>query len=133
MALYKIESISQFKHTYFIEAQTKEHAEDEFVMRDSGAEEDYFDEAKQEHLGEQIFGTQEITKEDFEHWIAKERAERSLMSSHWMGDKLIRKVSYTEPTVEEPEIGAKVFRALGSGLIIGRPDVDGLGWWYEGK
>lgn len=125
MALYKIETLSQFKHTYFIEAETKSHAEDEICMRDSGSEDDFFDEAKQEHLGEQIFGSQEITKEDFDNWLMKERAERSLMSSHWMGDKLIRKVDYAEdePEADEPEDPAfYVFRTLGTGLIMGRPD-----------
>lgn len=94
MPLYKVEAISQFRMVYFIEAQEAIHAEDEVCMRDAYTEEDprYFDEAAQQHIGETIVCTDEVTYEDFTRWLQNNEK----IASHWMKDKLIHKAIYDD-------------------------------------
>lgn len=119
--LYRIDSISQFRMTYFIEAKSLEDALDEFTMRDSGSDEDFFDESDQEFLGETVFRAEESDYYQFNKLISEKRSG----TSWWMGDKLIRKVRY-ETDTDEPdseEIGKEVFKDLGASLILGRPRI----------
>ena len=124
MALYKVETISQFKMTYFIEADEKDHANDAIVMKDSGNEEDFFDDAHQEHLGEVIFSTEEITKTQFNTWLNEQRVlGYGSNCSHWMGDKLIHKIDYDDMPIQyadtdEEFTSANVFRNTASRLIL---------------
>lgn len=116
--LFRIDTISQFRMTYFIEAKTLEHALDELTLKDSGSEKDFFDEVDQEHIGETIFRAEESDYYQFNKLLSEKRSG----SSWWMGDKLIRKVDYGEESTED-EVGKKVFKDLGTSLITGRPRV----------
>lgn len=94
MPLFLVDTIVQFRHKYVIEAEELSHAYDEVVMRDSGADEDHFDEVTQRYLGETILDGREITKEQYDQLLKDLAADRDEMSSHWCGDKLIRKIDY---------------------------------------
>lgn len=94
MPLYVIDTLVQFRHKYVVEAENLEHAYDEVVMRESGSEEDYFDEVTQRYLGETILDGREITHEEFHNMLSTLSKDPKESSSHWMGDKLIRKIDY---------------------------------------
>ena len=117
--LYRIDALSQFRMTYFIEAKSLEHALDEFVCKDSGSDKDFFYEVDQEHLGETIFLAEESDYYQFNKFLAEKRPG----CSWWMGDKLIRKVDYGDDEPTEDEVGKEVFKAIGTSLITGRPHV----------
>ena len=121
--LYRIDALSQFRMTYFIEAKSLEHALDEFVCKDSGSDKDFFYEVDQEHLGETIFLAEESDYYQFNKFLAEKRSGSS-WCSWWMGDKLIRKVDYGDGDEStEDEVGKEVFKAIGTSLITGRPRV----------
>lgn len=94
MPLFVVDTIVQFRHKYVIDAETLEHAYDEVTMRDSGCDEDSFDEVTQRYLGETILDGREITKEQFDQMLKDLASDRNEMSSHWCGEKLIRKIDY---------------------------------------
>ena len=94
MPLFVVDTIVQFRHKYVIEAKNLEHAYDEVTMRDSRCDEDYFDEVTQRFLGEVITDGREITKKEFDKMLVDLADDKDEMSSHWCGDKLIRKVNY---------------------------------------
>ena len=94
MPLYVVDTIVQFRHKYVIEADSVEHAYDEVTMRDSGCDEDSFDEVTQRYLGETILDGREITMEQFKEMMTDLQNDKEEMCSYWMDDKLIRKVDY---------------------------------------
>lgn len=92
--LFIVDTISTFRNRYIIEADELEHAYDEVTMVDSGDPADSFESAEQRYLGETILDGREITIEDFDDMIVK--MEETNEGSHWMGEKLIRKIDYTK-------------------------------------
>lgn len=92
--LYLVDTIVTFRHKYVIEADELEHAYDEVTMRDSGADEDSFEEVTQLYLGETITDGREISKKEFKKMLKALETDKREMSSYWMGDKLIRKIDY---------------------------------------
>jgi len=78
---------------YAIEAETLEHAMDELVMTEHDRS---FDEVSQKWLGEQIIEGREVTELALESTIEALGQDPSEMCSHWMGDKLIHKVTYED-------------------------------------
>ncbi len=65
MPKYIITTVSTFVHKYAIEAQTAEHASDEWVMLNGGYEDTYPDccEILQKHVSEDIAEVREATDE----------------------------------------------------------------------
>ena len=94
MPLYVIDTLVQFRHKYVVEANDIDHAMDEVVMRESGRDEDYFDEISQLYLGETIIDGREITHKEFNSMLTDLAKNVKESSSYWMGDKLIRKIDY---------------------------------------
>lgn len=94
MPLFLVDTIVQFRHKYVIEADELSHAYDEVVMRDSNSDQDFFEEVTQRYLGETILDGREITKEQFDQMLKDLASDKSECSSHWCGDKLIRKIDY---------------------------------------
>jgi len=90
--LFIVDTIVTFRHRYVIEADELEHAFDEVTMVDSGLEADSFESAEQEYMGETILDGREISKKDFKKLL--EEMEHKGTGSHWMGEKLIRKIDY---------------------------------------
>jgi hypothetical protein len=90
--LFVVDTISTFRNRYVIEADELEHAFDEVTMIDSGNDADLFDPAEQEYMGETILDGREISKKDFKKLL--EQMEEKKTGSHWMGEKLIRKIDY---------------------------------------
>jgi hypothetical protein len=140
MGLFKITTLVQFKSVYFIEGKKLTHALDEVTMRESGNNDDYFEESGQQYLGEVIVDGEEVTMRDFEKFLTSaENGE--LTASHWMGDKLIRKINYetdeTNDTItvtpwdsledrqahNTMDAGHEAFKQMGTSLILGRPDI----------
>lgn len=76
---------------YAIEAETLEHAYDELVMTEHNRT---FDEVTQKWLGEQIVQGQQVSYEELLVLVNNLDKDKSELSSHWMGDKLIHKVEY---------------------------------------
>lgn len=137
MALFKITTLVQFKHDYFVEADCLEHAYDEVTMRESGADEDYFDEASQTYLGETIMNGEASSHGKFEDFLEEARDDEDRMQcSHWMGVDLIRTVKYDDPTLDDTTIdqphdtvsvGREVFKQMGTSLILGTPSIGPAG------
>lgn len=98
MPLYVVDTISTFRMRYVVEAKSEEHALDEVTMRDSGNEDDMFDEFSQKHIAENIIDSREITKEQFFHMIEdlKNKKDKYDWGSPWMGEQTIRVVKYKE-------------------------------------
>jgi len=94
MPLYVIDTISTFRMKYVVEADSIEHAYDEVVMRESGLDEDYFEELTQRHIGENITDGREISREELDKLVNTLKEDRRESCNYWMGDKLIRKVNY---------------------------------------
>ncbi len=92
--LYVVDTIVTFRHRYVVEAKELEHAYDEVVMRDSGSDTDNFDEVTQRCLGESIIDGREITKKEFKKMLKTLKEDDQELSSHWMSDKLIRRINY---------------------------------------
>ena len=92
--LFIVDTISTFRHRYVIEAKELEHAYDEVTMIDSGDDEDLFEAVSQRYLGEVIVDGREITEKDFDKMLKDLADDNNENCSHWMGDKLIRKIDY---------------------------------------
>lgn len=60
--IYIVESISIFRHTYFVRAKNESDALDEFYF---GKDKDSFKEASQKHLDELYTSVREVKEEDF--------------------------------------------------------------------
>ncbi len=91
---YLVDTIVTFRHKYVVEAKSIEHAYDEVTMKDSGNPDDRFDEITQRFLGETISDGREITKNEFDKLLQCLSNDKDEMSSHWLGDNLIRKIDY---------------------------------------
>lgn len=63
--LVVVETVETFKHTYIIECDEISHALDEVVINN-------VEEFSQERLGENIFGSSEISREEYEKMVKKE-------------------------------------------------------------
>lgn len=94
MPLYVVDTIITYRMRYVVEAREESHALDEVTMKDSGREDDHFDEVTQKFLGETIIDSREISKKKFDKMLKDLEADKSEFSSYWMGDKLIRKIAY---------------------------------------
>lgn len=150
MGLYKVTTLVQFKHVYFVEGDKLSHALDEVTMRESGNDADYFEEAAQEYLGETIFDSEAVSRADFEKFLTTAK-EADLSSSHWLGEDLIRKIKYDTPTNKQVainvhndeenmgfegtvtvsfggnDISREVFKQMGTSLFLGQPDIGPAG------
>lgn len=149
MGLYKVTTLLQFKHVYFIEGKELSHALDEVTMRESGNDADFFEEAQQQYLGETIIDGEEVTRDDFRKFLDRAK-EKDLMVSHWLGEKLIHNIPYANDVMQETQtentevtisvydddnmgfegtvtftedVGREVFKQMGTSLILGRPDI----------
>lgn len=78
--IYKVDTIVQFKHTYFIECKEESHALDTITMQEA-------EEADQEYLGEVIFSSEPVTELDFSDFMHGKDNE-------YMGRDNIYKVDY---------------------------------------
>lgn len=141
MALFKVTTLVQFKHVYFVEGKSLEHALDEVTMRDSGSEDDHFEEAVQEYLGETIVESEQVTKQYFNDYLNSMKDNKRVWASHWMGDALIRKIKYKDSGAQDTitvtpwsgsvdyqtdntmDAGHEAFKQMGTSLILGQPDI----------
>lgn len=94
--LFIVDTLVTFRHRYVVEGNSLEHAYDEVVMKDSGNEDDYFEEVTQRCLGEQILDGREIDSKEFKRMLKSLETDEVEMSSHWLGEKLIRKINYVK-------------------------------------
>lgn len=94
MNLYVVDTIATFRHKYVIEAKSLEHAYDEVTMKDSGNNDDDFEEMTQKFIGESIIDGRAISKKEFNSMLEQLEHNESESCSYWMGDKLIRKINY---------------------------------------
>lgn len=94
MNLYKVETLVQFKHTYFIRAEALEHAMDEVVCNQN------IEEATQEFLGDVILGGREVTMSEFNSYIEQEKNREDSGCSWWIGANLINDVDYGSDTIK---------------------------------
>lgn len=69
--MYLVEVMSTFRMRYVVEARSEEHALDEVVCRESDTE---FEEFSQEHIGTHIFGSRELTEEQYFELFDKDNA-----------------------------------------------------------
>lgn len=92
--LFVVDTLVTYRMKYVIEAKELDHAFDEITMRDSGNDDDFFDELSQLCLGEQVIDGRPITEDEFKEMIKSLSTDKKEMCSYWMGDKLIRKINY---------------------------------------
>jgi hypothetical protein len=93
--IYIIDTVSSFRMRYVVEAESLEHAYDEVTMKDSGAEEDAFNELSQRHLGEQIIDGRTISLKDLKRLISEmEKDSKELCIASTNLDYYIRKIKY---------------------------------------
>lgn len=90
--LFIVDTIVTYRMRYVIEAESLEHAYDEVTMRDSGNQDDYFEEFSQKCLGEQIIDGKKLPRRKFQRLVDDLAVTGE--GSHWMGEKLIRKINY---------------------------------------
>lgn len=90
--LFIVDTIVTYRMRYVIEAESLEHAYDEVTMRDSGNQDDYFEEFSQKCLGEQIIDGRKLSRRKFQRLVDDLAVTGE--GSHWMGEKLIRKINY---------------------------------------
>lgn len=96
MPLFVVDTLVQFRDKYVIEANSLQDAYDEVSLREFKSEDHYFYEMSQRYLGETIVSGMEITKDQFDALLESIKNDSEEMSSHWLGDQLIRKVKYEE-------------------------------------
>ena len=94
--LFVVDTLITYRMRYVIEGDELSHAYDEITMKDSGLDADFFEEVSQKCLGEQIIEGREITKDEFSAMLKRMEQDKSELCSHWLGDKLIRKIDYRE-------------------------------------
>jgi hypothetical protein len=92
--LFVVDTITTFRHRYVIEAESLEHAYDEVTMIDSGNDADMFESVSQRYLGETIIDGRKISKEKFDKMVTKLSIDAKENCSHWLGDRLIRRIDY---------------------------------------
>lgn len=67
--IYAVETISLFRHTYYVKAKEESHAMDEVVCRMT---DEMFIEGSQNHISEDIANVVELTEEEFLKLFDKE-------------------------------------------------------------
>lgn len=82
MPIYKVETVSIFKHVYLIDAKEKSHALDELLCAN-------VEEVDQEHLDEVVVSTEKVSLEKAKNTII------GSMNEH-MGFRNIHKVDYSK-------------------------------------
>ena len=92
--LFVVDTITTFRHRYVIEAESLEHAYDEVTMNESGNDADMFEPVSQRYLGETIIDGRKISKDKFDKMVTKLSIDAKESCSHWLGDKLIRRIDY---------------------------------------
>jgi hypothetical protein len=70
--LYLVETVSMFRISYMIEAESEEDASEEVMMNVSGDFDENFYEFSQKHLDEVIVSTRQIKRKDFIDLFDKE-------------------------------------------------------------
>lgn len=93
MPLYEIDVLVTFRNKYIIEANELEHAFDEIVCTEHDRN---FNEITQKFLGENIIDGKEITREELDNLLSRLKQDKEEWCSHWMGDKLIHKIDYSD-------------------------------------
>lgn len=94
--IFIIDTIISYRVKYAIEARSLEDAYDEVVMIDSGNPANRFEEMSQKFLGENIVQGMETTEAGFHELLTKLSNDPDELSSHWMGDSLIRRIKYND-------------------------------------
>lgn len=95
MPLYIVDTISQHRMRYVIEAKNEVDAQDAVVMIDSGNPDDFFEEFSQKFLGETILDAREITMEEFYELNNQLNINKDRESgSPWMCESMIHKIKY---------------------------------------
>lgn len=113
MPLFSITSLSQFKITYFIDADTVEEALDEVSMNPDIIR------ASEEHLGERVFDVHQLSRKRFDKWLENEMKDPSGYVQTWLGEKIINNV----PSMEK-DPGKEAFKNLGTSLLMGTPEIE---------
>jgi hypothetical protein len=93
--LFLVDTISSFRMRYVVEAESLEHAYDEVTMKDSGCEDDAFDEISQKHLGEQIIDGRRISLVDLKALVRQmedDKSESCIISRNL--ENYVRKIDY---------------------------------------
>jgi len=98
MAIIEVSPIVSFRHVYYIDGESIEHAKDEVTMRDSGRDSDAFDETTQSFLGEVISDAREVTIEEAESRFANFEADKDELCSYSLN---VRKIDYSEVESED--------------------------------
>lgn len=92
MKTYAVETVSSFRHVYFVECESEEHALDTVAMEEA---EHYF----QKHLGEQIISAREVSKKEMIRLINETEqpnlTEEEFESKSWM-QNCVNVVDYTK-------------------------------------
>lgn len=96
MPLFVVDCISVHRMRYVVEAKELEHAYDEVTMKESGKDEDFFDELSQRWHGETIVDGREVTRVEFESLVENMKNDKNEMCNHWMVEESIRKVKYED-------------------------------------
>lgn len=84
MTLFVVETLSQFKHKYLIEAETAEAAQEEWQLRNGDLD---FKESSQQFLGEMDIGLREVAdiKLEVDDYLV-DIAEKFINNSKEIGD-----------------------------------------------
>lgn len=118
--VFRVDTIVQFRHTYFIEAESLEHAYDTVVCR--GTLEDNFDEAVQEFIGEHILSGDEVNPVAIPMWIRTQSDNGAMVNSF----KPIYSVQY-ERDNQISDVGStsyNAFQTMTGSLWNGTPRVE---------
>jgi predicted nucleic acid-binding OB-fold protein len=89
--IYVVETISLFRHTYYVKAKESSHALDEVVCRIN--DEDFI-EGSQNHISEDIANVIEVTEEEYlklfdkendylKNWTEEQKLDRINVIEYW--------------------------------------------------
>lgn len=90
--LFVVDTIVTFRHRYAVECENLEDAY-QIVSNNGSVDAEYFESVTQRCLGESIIDGRKITKSEFNSMIKELKDNENELCSHWMGDKLIHKVT----------------------------------------
>ena len=90
--LFIVDTLLTYRMRYVVEAESLEHAYDEVTMKDSGCDEDAFDELSQKPLQELIVDGRKISRKKLDKMFAKLDADGETMS--YDVESAIRRVDY---------------------------------------
>ena len=122
--VFRVDTIVQFRHTYFIEAKSLDHAFDTVVCRDTL--EDNLDETVQEFIGEHILSGDEVNPVAIPMWIANQADSGALINNRY---NPIYKVAYEEEDEDYQisDVGStsyNAFNTMTNSLWQGTPRVE---------